>query len=267
MFLLEILNYDFMVRALIVGFFTAISTAILGNFVVAARQTMASGMLSHTALVGVGLGIFFELSPTLMSLMSTLIFALLLWWGSRKSSQAPEAISMLLIAGGLALTLLLVHLNKDNPVALETYLFGSILTITQAEMYLFVSLNLLIVMVLLVLWRPLLVLVFDKDFLGTESHKRFYEILFMLLIALMVGLGLKVIGGLLISGLLVIPVLTAQGFVSSFRGSVAVSLGLNVVGVLFGVVASFYVDVPASSAIILSLVILFIGGGRYAKLY
>ncbi len=258
MLLLEVLNYDFMVRAFVVGFFTAISTAILGNFVVTARQTMASGMLSHTALVGVGLGIFWQVSPTNLALLTTLIFALILWWGSRKSTQAPEAFSMLLIAGGLAFTLLLVHLNKDNPIALDTYLFGSILTITKNEMWIFVGLNLLIISILIYLWRPFLILVFDQDFLQTKPYKTFYEITFMMLIALIVGIGLKIIGGLLISGLLVIPVLIAQTFSRSFIGNVYGSIMSNISAVLVGVTSSFYFDIPASSGIILSLVVLYV---------
>jgi zinc transport system permease protein len=255
--MLEIFDYDFMVRAFIVGIFTAISTAILGNFVVTARQAVMSDMLAHTALVGVGLGIFWQVSPTLLALAATVVSALLLWWMSRKNNQAPEALSMLLLTGGLATALLLTHLNKNNPVSLDTYLFGSILTITEAEMYSFIALNLLVVVVLVSCWRPLLTLVFDKEFMQTQRFKVFYEILFMILMALIVGIGLKVIGGLLIGALLVIPVLIAQHFTQSFKHSVGVSIIANLLAIITGIVCSFYLDIPASSGIVLSLIFLY----------
>lgn len=259
MFLLEMFQYDFMNRALLVGAFTAVSTAILGNFVVTARQAVVSDMLAHTALVGVGLGIYWQISPTSLGLVTTVIGGLLLWWLSRGPRQAPEAISMLLLTGGLATALLLAHLNKNNPVSLDTYLFGSILTITESEMYGFIALNTLIVVLLLALWRPFLTLVFDKDFLQTQSPKIGYELLFMLLIAGIVGLGLKIIGGLLIGALLVIPVLISQTYARSFSGSVRLSVLANLVAMMVGLTSSFYLDIPASSGIVLSLIGLYLG--------
>ena len=263
MFLLEIFQYDFMVRALVVGVFTAICTAMLGNFVVSARQAIVSDMLAHTALVGVGLGGFLQVSPSFLAFVSTLVSALMLWWLNRKKNQAPEAISMLLLTGGLAAALLLVHLNKNNPVSLETYLFGSILTITDTEMYLFVGMSLLVIATLLCFWRSFLTLVFDKDFLGIKAHRTFYEIMFMFLIALVVGVGLKVIGGLLIGALLVIPVLIAQPFSRSFKGNNIGSIVVNVMAMIIGILLSFYRDVPASSSIILTLIGFYLLSGLF----
>lgn len=258
MFLLEVFQYDFMNRALIVGLFTAICTALLGNFVVTARQAVVSDMLAHTALVGVGLGIFWQLSPTYLAMCTTIIAAISLWWLSRGKNQAPEAISMMLLTGGLATALLLTHLQKDNPVSLDTYLFGSILTITKTEMWSFIFLSIVISGILILCWKPFLTLVFDKDFFKTQPYAIFYEILFMILIALVVGIGLKVIGGLLIGALLVIPVLIAQPFGKSFRQNIWISILVNLLAVTIGIFASFYLDVPSSSGIVLSLIALYI---------
>ena len=254
MFFIEVFQYDFMNRALIVGFFTAICTAMLGNFVVTARQAIVSDMLAHTALVGVGLGIFLQLSPTYLAMCTTIVAALLLWWLTRSKNQAPEAISMLLLTGGLATALLLTHLQKDNHIPLNTYLFGSILTISESELWTFIALSMVIIVVLIFFWKPLLTLVFDSDFLKTQPYAIFYEILFMVLIALVVAIGLKVIGGLLIGALLVIPVLVAQSFASNFRQNVLISVFVNLLAIIIGILASFYIDVPASSAIVLALI-------------
>lgn len=254
---LEIFDYDFMNRALVVGCFTAVATAMLGNFIVAARQAIVSDMLAHTALVGVGLGIFWQLSPTHLALVTTIVASLLLWWLSRQKHQAPEAISMVLLTGGLAIALLLTHFNKNNPVSLDTYLFGSVLTITPSEMYQFIGVSLGIIITLLWYWRPFMTLVFDANYQQTQKHPRFYEVLFMLLIALIVGVGLKVIGGLLIGALLVIPVLVAQTFARGFRQNVVISIVINVIAVLGGIVLSFYIDMPSSSSIVLSLITMY----------
>ena len=258
MFILEVFQYEFMNKALVVGIFTAICTAILGNFIVTARQAVVSDMLAHTALVGVGLGIFWQLSPTYLAIIASIISAVILWWLSRDEDQAPEAISMLLLTGGLALALLLSHLQKDNPIALEAYLFGSILTITESEMWSFILLSIAIIVVLFFFRKPFLMLVFDKEFFKTHPYSVFYEILLMILIALVVGIGLKVIGGLLIGALLVIPVLIAQSFSKSFFQNVWISVLVNLLAVTTGIFVSFYLDVPTSSAIVLSLIAFYI---------
>jgi len=235
MFLFEVFQFDFMNRALLVGVFTAVCTAMLGNFVVAARQAIVSDMLAHTALMGVGLGIFWQVSPTFLAMVTTIVASLVLWWLSREEDQAPEAISMLLLTGGLATALLLTHIQKDNPIALDTYLFGSILTITDSEMRSFIFLSLVIIAVLLAFWKNFLTLVFDHDFFKTQPFAIAFEILFMILIALVVGIGLKVIGGLLIGALLVIPVLIAQLFSTSFVRNVWLSITVNLLAVVLGV--------------------------------
>ena len=255
--MLEVFQYEFMNRALLVGVFAAICTAMLGNFIVTARQAVVSDMLAHTGLVGVGLGIFWQVSPTYLAMLTTIIAALILRWLSRKKDQAPEAISMLLLTGGLAIALLLTHLQKDNYIPLDSYLFGSILTITEAEMWVLITLSIVFIAVLLCFWRPLLTLVFDSEFLKTRPHAVFYEILFMILIALVVGISIKVIGGLLIGALLVIPVLVAQPFGYSFRQNVILSIIINIIAVVIGILSSFYLDVPASSGIVISLILLF----------
>ncbi|MCK5460585.1 metal ABC transporter permease [Candidatus Gracilibacteria bacterium] len=248
-----------MIRALLAGIFTAISTAILGNFVVASRQSIISDMLSHTALAGVGLGIFLHLSPTLFAFIVTFLTSFLLWYLTRSHKSAPEAISMMLLSGGLALALLFSHAAKDNPISLETYLFGSILTITQNELYFFIIVNLFIIGFITFFWRQLLTLVFDKDFFKTKNpHAAILEISFMLLIASIVGIGMKIIGGLLIGAMLVIPVLTAQTFSRNFFQNVVWSIIINIFGVILGIFSSFYFDIPTSSGIVLSLIFFFL---------
>ena len=106
--------------------------------------------------------------------------------------------------------------------------------------------------------ETILTLVFDHDFLKTQQNAVFYEILFMLLVALVVAIGLKIVGGLLIGALLVIPVLIAQSFGKSFKQNVILSVIVNMISVIIGIFASFYLDVPASSGIVLSIIFLYI---------
>ena len=146
----ELLTYDFVVRAMIAGIVTAITAAIMGNFIVAARQAVISDMLAHAALAGVGIGIFIHASPSLFAGIIAIIASVLVWLMTQKQRRAPEAVAMLLLTGSLAVALLLAHAAKDNPVSFEPFLFGSILTITTAEVVLFSIVSAAIVLTLFV---------------------------------------------------------------------------------------------------------------------
>ena len=255
---LDFLQYEFMIRALIVGVVSAITTAILGNFVVASRQSVMSDMIAHTALAGVGMGMFFHFSPFILAFAVSLIVSLFLWLMTRRKTHNPEAISMLLLSGGLAIALLFSHLAKDNPISFESYLFGSILTLTKSEVYTFISISAVLLASLFMFWNRFVVVVFDPDFARSRFKNTFiFEILFMLFIAIIVASSLKIIGGLLVGALLVIPVLSAQNTSKTFKSSVVQSILYSVFGVTVGIISSFYLDIPASSGIVLSLILLF----------
>jgi len=243
---------------MIAGVATAITAAIVGNFIVAARQAMISDMLAHAALAGVGLGMFLGVSPGFFAGVIAIMSSIFLWFLTRRSGRAPDAVSMLLLTGGLAIALLFSHMAKDTSVSFESFLFGSILTISSHELMYFVAVCTFIVAVFLVLWRPFLVSVFDPQFARVQSHNAaFYETVLLMSTGALVAVALKVIGGLLVGALLIIPILAAQNITSSFRTNVLWSIIYGIVGVVAGITASFYLDIPASSGIVLSLITLF----------
>lgn len=255
----EIFAYDFVMRAFFVGTMTAIAAAIVGNFIVAARQSIISDMLAHASLGGVGIGLLLDVSPIVSASFAAIFFSFLLWYMKQKRSRAPEALSMLLLTGGLAVALLCAHIVKDNSISFDTYLFGSILTVGSGEIVYYACAIMIICAVMSVLWRPLLVHVFDPQFARVHSPvARVSEVIFMIMIGILVALSLKVIGGLLIGALFVIPVLCAQNHAQSFRSNVYYSMGYGIMGVWVGIIISFYWDVPTSSGIVLSLIALFI---------
>lgn len=254
----ELLAHDFIVRAIVIGYACAIVTAIFGNFLVAGRQAIMPGMLAHTSLAGVGIGVLLGISPSISAVIIAILASLLLYGLGKNRTVPQEAVSVLILSGGMAIALLCVHFAKDSPVALETYLFGSILTVTTMEMWSFIAVSLVMVLIVTMFYNRFLCLIFDRDFFYSRfRYQSFFEILFMVMIGVLVALSLKIIGGLLVGSLLVIPTLTAQYIARSFRASIMWSVVFNIVGVTVGILASLYWDVPASSGIILSLICIF----------
>ena len=254
----DFLSHDFIRAALAVGTVTAVASAILGNFVVAARQSVASEVLAHTALAGVGLGILVGVQPIFGAFAVVAVTALLLWVLVRRNARAATAVAMLLLTGGLAVALLAAHAAKNATVSLDAFLFGSILTLARADVFVYSVVAAVIIAACVALWPSLITVVFDPLYARTRlRHATAVEIVFFLMIAAITAVGLRVIGGLLIGALLVIPVLAAQQYTTSFRANVYASIFYGVAGVWIGIIASFYWDVPTASGIVLALIALF----------
>lgn len=252
------LQYDFMLLALAAGLLMALLSGVIGNFVVSGRQAMMSDMLAHASLAGVGIGVFFQISLPLAVAGVICVIAVLLWIIKRRFQFPPEAMAVLIMSGSLALALLLTHMAKSNTLSFENFLFGSILTVSGFEVALLAAVSAVVLGVTLFFWNELLVAVIDSEFAATRSIRaHYFELIFLLLLGFSTGVALKIIGGLLIGAMLVIPPLCVQHQARSFMQSVFLSVLINVASVCSGLLASFYFDIPASSAIVLCLLIIF----------
>jgi zinc transport system permease protein len=255
----ELLGHTFLLRAFLIGITTAITCAIAGNFLVASRQAFISDILSHTALAGVGFGVFFSLQPLIAALLTASLssFFLVFFWNKKKFP--PEAIAMLLLSSSLAIIIFFSHLTRTSNFSLELFLFGNILLISEREAFWFLVVNFLLLIFFLWHWKSLFIVCLDKNFARERlKNYKFFEIFFLWMIALITAISLKIIGGLLVGAMLVIPVLSAQVFSKNFLQSVVWSVVFNLFGVILGIASSFIFDIPTSSAIVFILVLCFI---------
>jgi len=253
--LFDILSLDFAQRALFVGMMAGVVAGILGSYVVAGRHAVFSDMLAHTSLAGVGIGLFFNISPLGGALIIACISAYLLWLFSRQKDITSESITMVFLSGGLALALLFAHFAKDNPLSLETFLFGSILTVRPEEVWYFALASVGILLFLTFFGGKLKTIVLDPVYAESRFRSsKWIELGFLLSMAILVGLSLKVVGGLLIGALLVIPVVISQMFCGSFRLVMFWSVIWNIIAIILGIALSFWLDVPTGSAIVLTLI-------------
>ncbi|NCU41629.1 MAG: metal ABC transporter permease [Candidatus Moranbacteria bacterium] len=255
MALSDIFLLEFAQRALSIGFLVSFVAGILGGYVVAGRHAVFSDMLAHTSLAGVGIGIFFGFSPTNGALAVSFLSAFFLWLFLRKEKFAPESITMVLLSGGLALALVFAHLAKDNPLSLETFLFGSVLTVRPEEIVQFFLVSLSILAFILFFGRRLRTIVLDPEYAGIRfPFSKWVNLIFLLSVGLFVGFSLKIVGGLLIGALLVIPIVTAQIFSRSFQQTLFFGIIFNILATFFGIILSFYLDVPTGASIVLVLI-------------
>lgn len=256
---MELLTYTFVQYAFLGGIGMAILAGVLGPFVVASKQSIASDMFAHVALAGVGGALLVGVSPWWGALPALILVSTLIWRLLDSDSYSPDALAMFFLSGGLAIALAFVHIAKDTTFAFENYLFGSILTLTTNDLFAITIATLFVVGIIWHFWYPLLGATQSPRFLiPFKRTPRLILLLYFWVLAVVVWVGIKTIGGLLIGALLVIPVLTAKKWVSSFKGLVIVSTTVSILSVVLGLLTALYIDLPPSSLIIGVLIAIFI---------
>lgn len=257
---MELLTYTFVQYAFIGGGLMALIAGTLGPLVVQSRQAIASDMFAHVALAGIGLALIADLSPWLGALPTLLLISTVIWYLLERRTYSPDALAMFFLSGGLALALALVHLAQDTVFSFETYLFGSILTLTSVDLYVMGAATVVVLGTVSMLWYPLIGATQQPEYLlPYRRTPQLVRLVFLWLLAVVVWVGIKTIGGLLIGALLVVPVLVVRPFCTSFLQMTIGSILASLLSVVCGLLLALYVDVPPSSLIIGVLLTLFIG--------
>lgn len=248
----SILLAPFMVKALIAAAVTGLASPAVGTYLVQRRLALMGDGIGHISVTGVALGLLTGTSPTITAVVVAIVGAVAIE-ALRASGRASGDVALALIFyGGLAGGLMLVSFAGNGALALQSYLFGSITTLSTSDVVVSGSLALVVVALSLTLLPQLFSVANDEDYARTTGLSvPLYNVLVSVLAAVTVSVAMRTVGLLLVSALLVIPVATAQQFARGFR---ATMLGAMVAGLLAsvsGVVIAAYVDVPPGATIVL----------------
>jgi len=257
--LLSIFSYDFMRNALIAGSFVAMSCAIVGVFLVLRRFSMIGDGLAHTALATIALGMFVGLSPIAISIPLVVIASLLILWLTKKTAVWGDSAIGFVSTTAVAIAVMLASMSGKIG-NLENYLFGNILTIQSYELWLSIILSATVIGVVIAFYRDLFMLAFDEDFARVSGVKAdFLNSLIIVLTAIIVVLGVRVVGAMLISALIIIPTITALQVSKSFKQTIALAAFFAVFSVIGGIILSFILNAPTGAIIVLINAALFLG--------
>lgn len=251
--MLDIFNYDFMIRAFIAGILIALVIPVLGSFLVARRYSLIADSLAHVSLAGVGAGLLLGFAPVVIALPVTICGALFLEWLRQRKALSGEVGLAILMSGGLAIAVVLANMANGANVDFTSYLFGSITTTTAGDVALLALIAFSILAVITVAYRAFVYMAFDEDSARIAGHKTtLLNYLLVAMTAAMVVSGLRIVGGLLISALLVIPVVAASRVSSSFSRSILLAVIFALISVIGGLLLAFYAGVAAGGAIVLT---------------
>ncbi|MDI9480086.1 MAG: metal ABC transporter permease [Bacillota bacterium] len=263
----EILQYDFMRHALMVGLLVSIACGVVGTYVVVKRIVFISGGISHTAYGGVGLGYLLGIPPMVGATAFTVLAALAMGEVSQRAKQREDTIIGIMWAVGMALGVIFVKLSPGYTGDLMSYLFGSILAVPLSDLYLILALDVVIVLVVLLFHDQFTLTAFDEEFAQVIGLKtRFYNQLLLILIALTVVVMIRAVGIILVIALLTIPSATAALFTRSMTGMMVLSMVLSAIFTMGGLFISYIFDLPSGATIILLSALGFLLGNLLADL-
>ena len=250
--MLDLLTQEYMMRALIAAAATGLAAPAIGTFLVQRRLSLMGDGIGHISVTGVALGLLTGTSPTLTAVAVAIVGAIAIEL-IRASGRASGDVALALIFyGGLAGGLMLVSIGGDGVASLQTYLFGSLLSISWGDVWVSMALAGLVIALCLALLPQLFSVSNDEDFARTTGLSvRAYNVLISVLAAVSVSVAMRTVGLLLVSALLVIPVATAQQFSRGFRSTMYAAMVAGLLASLAGVTTSWYADVPPGSSIVL----------------
>jgi zinc transport system permease protein len=268
--LLDLLSQTFFLRALLGGILIGITAPLMGTFLVLRRLSMIGDTLAHVSIAGVALGFLLNVYPIGVGLL----FALLASFAIEKLRKAYKTYAELSIAiimsGGVALATLLFTLGKGFNMNVMSYLFGSIYTLDMTDLWVVLGVTVLVVGVVLINFKEMFLMFFDEDAASVSGLPvRFYNTVITMLTALVIGVSIKIVGALLVSSLLTIPVASALRIGKSFRHSIVWAVLFAEVSVIVGIMASGAWNLAPGSVIVLFLICILIGtlvfGNRKAR--
>ncbi|MEM8650734.1 MAG: metal ABC transporter permease [Pseudomonadota bacterium] len=250
---------DFFVRAIVAGAGVALVAGPLGCFIVWRRLAYFGDTLSHAALLGVALALLFEVNITIAVFAVSTCVSLALLLLQRNATLSSDALLGLLAHSALAVGLVVLAFMTWVRVDLMGFLFGDILAVTRTDIAVIFGGGLLVLAVLLKIWRPL--------FAGTVNHELAQaegmnpdraNIIFMLLMAAVIAISMKIVGVLLITALLIIPAAAARRIARGPEQMALLSSIVGIIAVFGGLFGSLEWDTPAGPSIVVAALILFI---------
>ena len=250
--ILEMLSYPFLVRALLGGMLVSLCAALLGVSLVLKRYSMIGDGLSHVSFGALSVAVAVGWSPLVVSIPVVTLAAFFLLRitenGKVKSDAAIAMISASALAMGIVVTSLTTGMNTD----VSSYMFGSILAMSRQDVILGGILSVVVLCLFVFCSNKIFAVTFDESFAkATGVRVRFYNILIAVLTAVTIVVGMRMMGAMLISSLIIFPALTAMRVFKSFRGVVVCSGVLSAVCFCVGMAVSYGLSVPAGASVVL----------------
>lgn len=263
----EFLLWPFVIRALIIGLILALSTAMISNFLVSTNQSLIGDGLAHISFTGITIGVLLSNEPTYFALPFAVLAAILIKALMRNKLIEGDTAIGLVSSASFAIGLIIISKSSGFNRSVESMLVGSMFSTTWVDIYIGLFVLLLTALFVIRSYAKLFSITYDDHYAKFSGIKvAYYDYALAILTAVIIVIGVKTIGTLLISAFIIFPAVSANMLSKSFKQMVLYSLLINAVVSITGIIAAHFIEIPAGSTIILLHAVLFLFLYVYTKL-
>jgi zinc transport system permease protein len=256
---MSILQYDFVIKGLFGALFASITAGIAGTYIVSRRMVFLSGGITHASFGGIGIGYFAGINPVIGAAVFAIMSALGVEYLSVKQKIREDSAIGIFWAFGMAVGIIFIYLTPGYTPNLMSYLFGSILTVTNNDLIALGIMSLVLIVYFGVFYRTIIYISFDEAYARTYSrYVDLFKYITTALIALTIVLNIRMAGVVLVISLLTIPPNIAMIITRVYRKIVVWSIVAGFIGTASGYIISYYAGIPVGATIIFTLVIMWV---------
>jgi zinc transport system permease protein len=263
-----ILQYEFLQNAFLTGIIIGIIAPLIGVFVVVRRLSLIADALSHVTLAGIAASLLLEkrflsvgtLNPIYMGMFFSVAGSLLIEKLRSVYKHYEELAIPIIMSGGVGLSVLFISLADGFNTDLFSYLFGSVSAVTRLDLWTILIISIFVILIVIMLYKELFIISFDEEHAKASGLPvKGLHLLFMIMVALVIASSMRIIGVLLVSSLMTLPVAAAIRIANGFKQTIMYSIIFGETSVLGGLIISYYLDLaPGGTIVIISIIILMV---------
>ncbi|EUJ46468.1 metal ABC transporter permease [Listeria riparia] len=262
----NLFEYDFIRNTFIVGIVIGIVAPLLGSFIVVRRLSLMADALSHVSLAGIAVSLYLSkmylplvaLNPLYLGFGFAVGGSLLMEKLRNVYKQFQELAIPIIMSAGMGFSVIFISLANGFNTDLFSYLFGSVSAVSQSDMWTILATAFVVLLTVFFLYKELFLLSFDEEYAKASGiPAKVVDVIFMLLVALVIASSMRIVGILLVSSLMTLPVAAAIRIAKGFKQTIGYSILFGEIAVLGGLISAFYLDLaPGGSIVIISVIIL-----------
>lgn len=255
----EMFGQSFIIRSFIVGLLISVSAALIGTPLVLRRNAMIGDGLSHVGFGAFALATVLNLAPLEFALPVVILMSFLILRLTGQSKVQPDAAIAMMSAGALALGTFVISITKGVNTDINNYLFGSILSISNEDLILGIIFSIMMIGIFVICYNKIFALTFDEEFAKSVGVKTdLYNVIFAILCSVVVVLGMRLMGALLISSLIIFPTMSAMQIAKTFKKVTITSVLISIICFVSGMFISYNLSTPTGSTIVLVNLLVFL---------
>ncbi|MDU4938915.1 metal ABC transporter permease [Clostridium paraputrificum] len=251
-------EFDFMRNAFMAGVVVSVLCPIIGLFIVLRRNSMIGDTLSHSSFAGVAIGLVLGVNPIISAFLFTTICAIIIEFLRGYYKKYAELVMSIVLTLSLGIAIILISTGKAN-ANVNSYLFGSILTVSKSDLLIIATAGIICLLILKIIYNKLIYITFDEEGAKTAGiNVKFINYLFTILVGATISLSIRIMGILVISSIIVVPVATSMQLKKNFNKTLILSVLFGLIDILLGLVLSYYFNSAPGGTIALTSVIVLV---------